>query len=262
VSALVGTASFSHAGWRGVFYSRTARPSDYLAEYSSKFQTVELDTTFYATPSRRTVEGWRKKTPPGFVFAAKVPRLVTHEKLLAGCEEEMARFLETMQLLGDRLGPLLLQFPYFNRKVFSSLDPFLDILDPFLGGLPQNLSFAVEVRNRRWIQPTLVECLKRHQVALVFIDHPWMGPPSEWEARAGLATAGFSYVRLLGDRRGIERITTSFDRVVQDRSEELREWAALINRIAAAGVKPHVYVNNHYSGHAPETVRSLAAILS
>ena len=111
----IGTSSFTAAGWSGPFYPPELKPREYLTYYATKFNTVEVDSTFYATPSVSTVNGWRDKTPEGFIIAAKVPQVITHEKVLLDCEPEFVEFVDTMRLLGDKLGSLVLQFPYFNE---------------------------------------------------------------------------------------------------------------------------------------------------
>lgn len=114
----IGTSAFTAAGWEGRFYPRGMKPADYLAFYATKFNTVELDNTFYRTPALSTVKGWYAKTPPGFLFAAKIPQIVTHEKVLAGSEEDLAQFLKVMDGLGEKLGPML--FARNSRVVGNS----------------------------------------------------------------------------------------------------------------------------------------------
>src|ERR1700687_1905272 len=124
-SLYVGTSAFTAAGWEGSFYPAGAKPADFLSYYAKHFNSVEVDSTFYRTPSKNTVEGAGRKTPEGFVFAAKVPQVITHEKVLVDCDAEFKQFVETMDLLGDKLGPLLLQFGYFNKKAFVRVNDFL-----------------------------------------------------------------------------------------------------------------------------------------
>src|SRR6266705_41301 len=122
---LLGTSAFTANGWQSSFYPAGMKPVDYLKFYSTKFQTVEVDSTFYGTPSAATVEKWSEKTPPDFVFTAKVPQLITHEKVLVDCDAEWKNFLGTMEILGEKLGPLLFQFGHFNNDAFKSADEFL-----------------------------------------------------------------------------------------------------------------------------------------
>src|SRR5580692_8940261 len=110
----IGTSAFTAAGWPGTFYPKGLPEREYLTYYATKFDTVEVDSTFYRSPALTTVKGWYSKTPDGFLFAAKIPQRITHEKMLADCETEMTEFLNVMDALHGKLGPLLLQFGYFN----------------------------------------------------------------------------------------------------------------------------------------------------
>ena len=125
-----------------------------------------MRSTFYRIPSAKTVEQWRERTPQGFIFAAKVPQTITHEKVLVGAESDLEAFLRVMDTLGDKLGPLLLQFPYFNRQKFRGVGFFLERLETFLAELPKRYQWVVEVRNRNWLSEKLYSVLRRHKVAL------------------------------------------------------------------------------------------------
>src|SRR4029077_4383483 len=103
----IGTSAFTAEGWVGSFYPAGMQPRDFLSYYATKFDTVELDNTFYRTPSISTVEGWNLKTPPGFIFAAKIPQVITHKKFRADCKDDLKLFLKTRDALGDNPGPLL-----------------------------------------------------------------------------------------------------------------------------------------------------------
>jgi uncharacterized protein YecE (DUF72 family) len=144
-SLYIGTSAFTAAGWEGSFYPEGTKPADYLSDYAKRFNSVEIDSTFYRTPAEATVRGWASKTPDGFVFAAKVPQVITHEKVLVDCDAEFKQFVEVMDSLGEKLGPLLLQFGYFNKKAFLGVNDFLARLRPFLKKLPKGHRFAVEI---------------------------------------------------------------------------------------------------------------------
>ena len=113
--------------------------------------TVEVDSTFYACPTPRTVSNWAARTPENFVFSVKVPQAVTHEKVLVDCDAELAEFFGTMDLLAAKLGPMVFQFPAFDRWKFPTQKHFLELLAPFLMKLPRDRKFAVEIRNKNWI---------------------------------------------------------------------------------------------------------------
>ena len=125
----LGTSAFTAAGWEGSFYPEGMPAREFLSYYSQKFDTVEVDSTFYRSPSHSTVRGWYEKTPKDFIFSAKVPQIITHEKCLVDCGEDLATYLGAMELLGEKLGPLLFQFGYFNKKAFKTVDEFLARLD-------------------------------------------------------------------------------------------------------------------------------------
>jgi uncharacterized protein YecE (DUF72 family) len=227
----IGTSAFTARGWEGSFYPRGMKPADYLSFYATKLNTVELDNTFYRTPALSTVKGWYAKTPPGFLFAAKVPQVVTHEKVLVDCDQEFSGFLKTMDALGEKLGPLLLQFGYFNSSKFKNGSEFLARLKPFLEKLPKGYKFAVEIRNKAWLEERFVDVLRQHGVALALIDQGWMPRPWEMKNKVELITADFTYVRWLGDRKGIEEMTTTWDKVIVDRQGDLFEWVKLLKKV-------------------------------
>ena len=118
----LGTSSFTAAGWEGSFYPRAIKSADRLRFYAKHFDTLEIDSTFYAGPSPSTVEGWALKTPADFIFSCKVPQIVTHEKVLVDCAAELKQFVETMGIVGEKLGPMVLQ-PRSSVGVHSNRNP-------------------------------------------------------------------------------------------------------------------------------------------
>jgi len=222
---------------------------------------VEIDATFYATPRRSVVEGWRDRTPESFVFAAKAPQVITHEKCLAGCEGDLRSFLDVMSVLGPRLGPVLFQFPYYSKASGMTKDELLRRLTPFLAALPDGFQWAVEVRNKTWLGKPLLELLAEHKVTLALIDHPWMYRPGELFARDGILTGPFAYIRWLGDRYAIERITKTWGETVIDRRRDLEEWVPHLEKLIERQFPVFGYVNNHYSGHAPDTLAMIQDML-
>jgi len=207
------------------------------------------------------VQGWRDKTPGGFKFVLKVPQVITHQKQLRECEAEVDEFVASILPLGDKLSAALLQLGYFNRGAFASLDDFLNVLDPFLARWPHpRVPLAVEVRNPRWVGPKLAEVLRDHNAALTLTEQTWMPRPSKVAEQIDPVTGPLGCVRLLGDREEIEKVTTTWDKVVVDRSNDLAETAAVI-RSMAERVPVAVFVSNHYAGHSPSTVKDLRGLL-
>jgi uncharacterized protein YecE (DUF72 family) len=229
-------------------------PADYLSYCATRFDTVEVDSTFYRSPPLTTVQGWYSKTPPGFVFAAKVPQKITHEKMLADCDSEMTEFLKVMDALHEKLGPLLLQFGYFNKAAFADVNDFLARLVPFLKKLPKDHKFAVEIRNKSWLVPEFIAALRERGVALALIDQSWMSRPAQWFEKFDPITADFTYVRWLGDRKEIEKQTKVWDKIIVDRKAELSEWADILGKVYKRKVQIYTYANNHYAGFGPATV--------
>lgn len=269
---LYGTSSWSAKGWVGPFYPEGTRPAEMLSEYSRVFGTVEADTTYYRVPSAKMVEGWRARTPEGFVMSAKFPRTIVHGGkgprpdpgvVLApeGAADEARRFLDVMALLGDRCGPLLLQFPYFNKSVFPDRSEFLDRLDRFLGGLPRDFRYAVELRNKAWLDERLTTLLAAHATALVLLDLSYMPHPLDLSRSLDPITTDFTYCRLIGDRKQVEAKTKDFDRIVVDQTPRLERWAGLLSAITERVERVFLYANNHYAGHGPETVRQLVDLV-
>ena len=111
----LGTTSWSNADWEGLIYPEGCAAADYIEHYAKVFGSVEIDSTWYRVPTPKAIEGWLRRTPPHFRFTAKIPRVISHEKMLVDCMGEMEEFLDAMAPLGERLGPLLMQFPYIAR---------------------------------------------------------------------------------------------------------------------------------------------------
>jgi uncharacterized protein YecE (DUF72 family) len=267
-----GTSSWSEASWVGPFYPPGTAPADFLRAYATRFDTVEADVTYYRVPAARMVAGWAGKLPDGFRLAAKFPRSVVHcgegarpdpARLLVpehvGGEAEL--FLERMAGLGAKCGPLVLQFPYFNKLAFTSRAPFLERLADFLSGLPAHFRYAVELRNRTWIDAELLALLSSRRVALVWVDLAYMPHPSLLGTCAELLTTDFAYVRLIGDRKDLEARTQTFDRIVVDQAPRLERWARWLRESPGDVPEAYVYANNHYAGHAPATIRELARLV-
>jgi uncharacterized protein YecE (DUF72 family) len=241
----LGTSGWSYKDWQGIVYPEGTKAKDYLSEYSKSFPIVEIDSTWYGTPRKTTIEKWHNDTPEDFLFAAKFPKLITHEKELQDCESDVSHFLDTMSGLEDKLGPLLLQFPYAFKA------DKMDLLSAFLETLPEGFRYAVEVRHKGWLGVQLYELLEKHNIALALIDHPWMPIVEQ-------STANFSYIRWLGDRK---KIPSDFSHEKIDRTESLVAWADFIKRIQERMVAVYGFFNNHYEGHSPGSLAKFEALL-
>lgn len=230
----LGTSGWRYEDWKGVFYP--ARPIDELAHYARRFDTVEIDSTWYHTPARRVVESWRRRVPDGFRFAAKVPRVVTHERALVDCAEDFNGFLRAIGCLEDRLGPLLFQFPpQFSSEGAAALRRFLPLL-------PRDWKFAMEFRHPSWFRDEHADVLREAGVAWTLAD-PDRFPPQIY------ATAPFTYIRWLGNRH---EPLEPLDSLKKDREDEEARWAQVITSLPVNEVWG--YFNNHWAGYSPGSV--------
>jgi uncharacterized protein YecE (DUF72 family) len=241
----IGTSGWSYKDWSGNFYPSDSKQGDYLRYYATRFNTVEIDSTFYGIPRAGTIENWSKAVPDDFKFAAKFPKKITHESDLTGVDDILHAFLKTIYGLGEKLGPLLLQFPYsFKPDMADNLFGFFKLL-------PGDFDYVVEVRNRKWLDNRFYDSLQEAGIALALIDHPWM-------PKTAVATSRTLYLRFLGDRK---KIPDDFTHEHVDRSDDLLDWKKLIAALEEKTDDFYGYFNNHYSGHSPTTAARFVKML-
>ena len=246
----LGTQGWNYGAWVGPFYPDGTRPADYLTVYARAFETVEVDSTFYAAPPPKTVRSWGERVGERFAFALKMPREITHERRLAGCGDLVGAFTDTIRLLGPKLGPVLIQLgPDFGPEQRG-------VLERFLPALPRDLRFAIEFRRHGWLDTELLEQLRSFRVALALTDGPFVAR-ERMIALAAHPTADFGYVRWMGPDRSIE----DYARVVADRQQELGMWAVGLAALAARVTAVYGYFNNHFQGHSPASARAMQALL-
>jgi uncharacterized protein YecE (DUF72 family) len=238
----VGTSGFVYRHWRGILYEKDLPPSRWLARFAAEFRTCELNTTFYRLPTKDAVDGWRRGTPPRFVFAVKGSRYLTHVKRLKEPTEGVRRFFEVVGRLREKLGPVLWQLP-------PQLSPDLARLGHFLDALPRRLPTArrvrhvVEFRNAGWYTEEVCALLDAHGVA--FCEHDLVS------ARPPRLTGGFRYLRFHGatgkysGRYGEDGLAAT--------ARDLAAWAAHGDA--------WVYFNNDVGGHALSDARDLLRLL-
>jgi uncharacterized protein YecE (DUF72 family) len=240
----LGVQGFSPKDWVGTFYPPKFPPRQFLPFYAQVFDTVEVNSTFYAIPSTSTVRSWATRTPPEFTFTCKMPQEITHDKRLLGAEERLSIFLSKMRLLENKLGPIVIQFPRsFARRFEENLLDFLPLL-------PQDMRFAIEFRSQSWNDGATFDLLREFNVAWCIND--WQDLPPVIET-----TTDFAYLRLVGFHREFKYL----GQVQKDRSKELASWASTLEGLAKRVERIYVYVNNHYAGHAPATVQQLQELL-
>lgn len=233
----IGSSGWKYDDWKGVFLPRSG---DELAAYARVFNTVEIDSTWYHTPSAKVVASWARRVPAGFRFAAKVPREITHDKLLINCRDALEAFLFSMSHLEDARGPLLLQFPptWSYAEGIGALRYFLPLLQQENA---RDWQFAAEFRHRSWWRDDVAELLQSYGVAWVLAD---VG--SWWEGETApplFVTADWTYVRWLGNR--YEELEP-FDALKKDRSDEETRWLEALRELPVDEVWG--YFNNYWAG--------------
>jgi uncharacterized protein YecE (DUF72 family) len=240
---LLGTSGWNYKDWVGPFYSEGEK--SLLKAYAKVFKTAEIDSTFYAYPSKGTVMGWLKYTPEDFVFTAKLPKLITHEKMLdlsLKVEDDVNRFVELLEplWLGGKLGCILVQLPpklEFNQKT----------LEDFLKVLPRQVRWAVEFREASWLREETWSTLKKFNVAYTIVDEPLLPPEIH-------ITADFAYFRWHG--KGLRPwYNYRYTR------EELEIWVPRLKDAAQQTQVVYGYFNNHYHGYAVENCLQVLEML-
>jgi uncharacterized protein YecE (DUF72 family) len=231
----VGCSGWNYRSWRGGMYPPGLPASRWLERYAERFDTVEVNTTFYRLIKREAVSRWVEQTPPGFLFAVKASRYLTHVKRLSNMREGVARFYERIEPLveAERLGAVLWQLPETFHRDDARLDAALALLPPG--------RHAFEFRHASWFAPEIYELLRGHDVALVVGDHPER-PFQTYEA-----TAGWRYVRFHHGRRG---------RRGNYSQRELETWATRIHGWRRRS-EVFVYFNNDWEIFAPRNAVTL-----
>jgi uncharacterized protein YecE (DUF72 family) len=232
---------WSYGFWKGKFYPEDSASTDYLRFYASRFNTVEVDNTFYRIPRVQTVEEWKQQTPARFTFSLKFPQKITHIKMLKNCQEETTVFLNHVEKLQEKLGVLLLQFPPLFRQQHFTL------LKDYLQSLPKEHHYAVEVRNKSLLNEEVYSLLRSHNVALAWADAAKMPLVNE-------ATADFLYVRWEGDRK---TVNGTMGKTEADRINQIQAWAEKLKPVLDSETHVFGYFSKYYSGFPPSDVGEL-----
>jgi uncharacterized protein YecE (DUF72 family) len=231
----IGCSGWNYGDWRGVLYPKGLPPSRWLARYAELFDTVEINNTFYRLPKREAVQGWVKQSPPGFVFAVKASRYLTHVKRLTDMEQGVQRLLERLEpmVASPKMGPMLWQLPGNFKRDDGRLAHALD-------RLPAG-RHAFEFRHPSWFCDEVLEALRAHGVALAIGDHP----ERPWQSHD--LTADFTLVRFHYGRRG---------RRGNYSPSELDAWARELRRLARRA-DVFAYFNNDWEGFAVRNARGM-----
>jgi uncharacterized protein YecE (DUF72 family) len=239
--AYIGTSGWNYREWRGSFFPDELPTKQWLRFYSSRFDSVEVNYTFYRLPSKETCQGWYQQTPDNFRFAVKASRYITHIKRLRNAQESWKDFLERVVSLKHKLGPILLQFP----SNFRASETNLRSVDEFLGYASRDASprLAFEFRDRSCFGPEMLAVLRKHRAALV------ISQSSRYPVPEVVATSDFAYFRFHGPK---EMFSSSYSEA------ELWAWGSKMNRLLDTRRDLYAYFNNDAGGHAPRDAKSLS----
>ena len=237
------------AGGESVFYPRGSRSEAMLELYSEVFDTIEVDSTFYAIPPGSVFEAWYRKTPANFTFSLKLPQEITHHFALRKQSFEILdEFCERARLLEEKLAVVLIQLaPNFEANKENART-----LRDFLARLPEGVRFAVEFRDRQWLVDWTFEELENKKVALCLVEGSWVPRDLIFQA-IGKLKNNFAYIRFMG-----ERDLLTFDEIQRPQDANLQMWKEEIVKLKARDV--FVYFSNFYEGHAPASVNKLKGL--
>jgi uncharacterized protein YecE (DUF72 family) len=234
----IGTSGWHYKHWIGTFYPRDMRPAQMLRWYAERFDTVEINNSFYRLPAATALESWCRETPPEFCFAVKASRYITHNRKLNDPESAKEKFISLVEQLGRRLGPILFQLP-------PSWKLNVDRLDQFLAALPRTHRYAFEFRNPTWNVAAVYEALRRHNAAYCIYELAGFQSPIE-------ITADFTYVRLHGPGN---KYQGDYSRQI------LRNWAKRIEAWRRELKHVFVYFDNDQAGFAPKNASELKKMI-
>jgi uncharacterized protein YecE (DUF72 family) len=285
----IGTCSWKYDSWKGIIYDpdKKYRPNDYLQDYADHYNTVEIDQWFWSLfptgaklPNPETVRIYSDSVPDDFLFTVKAPNSITlthHYAKQSSWHQHVANkpnqhfldvnllniFLETLQPMGKKLGPVMFQFEYLNRKKMPSLEAFVDQLAEFFALAPKGFDYAVEIRNPNYLKPAYFDFLSHADISPVFIEGYYMPPISEVVDKFDVLSHNMLLIRLMGpNRQEIEKMTgKKWDRVAAPKDESLKPIAQIVGEQIEQKRQVVVNVNNHYEGCAVLTINRLIDLL-
>lgn len=237
-----GSCGFAYKDWEESFYPKNTHQRNYLKVYSKYFSAVEIDSSFFHIPSESTLTHWDYETPYDFTFCFKMPRTITHEKRLIGIEDDLKLFLDRLNIISHKLGPILIQLPPKFTKSVNEL-----IFEDFVYLLPSKYNFAIEFRHESWMKDDILDLLEDKKISCVCSENKYMLPHV-------YKTSSVGYIRFIGSGDFI-----NYNKLQKDnRIETVELW----RRVQSVGYE-HIFVffSNNYEGFAPGSLNKLNEII-
>jgi uncharacterized protein YecE (DUF72 family) len=282
-SIQIGTCSWKYDSWKGLVYSKE-KPISYLQEYSRRYSTVEVDQWFWSLfkgnavvlPKPDVVREYAASVPPGFVFSIKVPNSITLTHHYAKQKksplapnpyflstELMEKFIETIEPLGDHIGPLLFQFEYLNKNKMSGLSHFIEMFEIFKKGIPEGYQYCIEIRNPNFLKDEYFDFLSDLRLGHVFLQGYFMPSIFEVYEKFKVKLHDPVVIRLHGpDRKDIEeRTKNSWNEIVEPKDEDLMNLKSMVRDLQERQHQIFINVNNHFEGCAPKTIEKIKSLL-
>jgi uncharacterized protein YecE (DUF72 family) len=236
----LGTSGWQYGDWKGLFYPSELPSQERFNYYQQRFNTVEINSSFYHFPRQSTIENWYQVARKGFIYCIKVWRMVTHLKKLKAVERELTEFFQRVSYLKEKLGVYLYQLP-------PSLHIDLDLLRLFLKLLPPHLRHTIEFRHNSWFDTKVFKLLERRGVAYCIADAPRI------KTSFDIVTSDFAYIRFHGHHQWYADNYTT---------QELKDYATQIKKnILGKGHEVYIYFNNTYNAYAVENALYLRELL-
>src|SRR5512133_3312412 len=239
----IGTSGWSYKHWHGIFYPEEVKPAKYLEYFISRFDCVELNSSFYHLPLKTTVEGWMNRTPDNFSFCPKLSRYITHQLRLKNSEEPLNRFFGIFDIMKSRLGPVLIQLPPglpFDKLKASA---FFDLLTGNYG----DYRYSLEIRHKSWLSDEAFGLLEKHGIAFTIADSGDRYPYYE------RITTDFVYIRFHGNG---QLYASDYS------NDELSQFALKILSWSKKQKEIWIFFNNDINGYAIRNALKLRELIT
>jgi uncharacterized protein YecE (DUF72 family) len=240
ISCMVGTSGWHYKHWKGPFYPKDMPDDELLSFYSNRFNTVEINNSFYQLPSKNTMKQWCQTVSDDFIFAVKASRYITHMKKLKDPEKSLSNFLDTIDIMDDKIGPLLFQLPPRWRMNAERFETFLD-------NLPVKIPCTFEFRDKSWFDEKIYGLLSEYNAAFCIYD-------LKGEMSPEIVTADFVYIRLHGP--GENAYEGSYSK------RKLNTWAGKFQKWMKKGKRIYCFFDNDQNGFAAKNALTLRQIIN